>query len=144
MLTSIFNAAVNDGHCCKATVEHFIVLLCIVKGSISYSDIKTMLECCLNVILRTEYKHHAVDYMIDLLKGKQQVLIKLHSEKKKYRQESSLEYIYRLSSHSCSGLVAESLDAVWGREESNAGSWKREFNASLLSGIVNLLSVAFP
>eukprot|EP00826_Nyctotherus_ovalis_P052955 TRINITY_DN6804_c0_g1_i12.p2 TRINITY_DN6804_c0_g1~~TRINITY_DN6804_c0_g1_i12.p2 ORF type:complete len:119 (-),score=24.65 TRINITY_DN6804_c0_g1_i12:188-544(-) len=115
--------------------------MCVIKGSVDYSDMKTMLEYCLNVIFRTEYKHHAVDYMIDLLKGNQQVLIKFYSEKKKYKQESPLEYIYRLSSLSSSRLVAESLDLVWGKEESNAGSWKREFKGSLLTGIINLLSV---
>ena len=139
VITSIFNNAINYEQYNKAVIEYLISFLCIIKGFTEDSDTQLMFECCLRVIFNTEYKHYALDYTIDLLKGNQRVLVK-NFGKKKTKQEATLEYLYRLSSLSTSKFGANNLDLVWNKEK-NANMWSKKFDGKLYIGAIRLLNV---
>lgn len=138
-IISIFNASINYKQLDESIIEHIITTLCIVQECIDIVDVQPLVEFCFEIVLRTEYKDYAINYMIDLLKGKQRVLVKAFG-KKKQKQEGVLEYLYRLSSASCSKFTATNLDLIWSKEK-NENEWQKEFSKRLYTGIIKLLSV---
>jgi len=139
VITSIFNNAINYEQYNKAVIEYLIAFLCVIKGFTENIDTQLMFECCLRAIFHTEYKHYALDYAIDLLKGNQRVLIN-NFGKKKTKQETILEYLYRLSSLSTSKFGANNLDLVWNKDK-NANIWSKKFDGKLYIGAIGLLNV---
>jgi len=114
-----------------------VVMISLICQS-QIDDADTIVDLCFNLICKTIYKNYIIEFLTDLVKGKQQVFLKTRAIDKKSKQEV-IHNLYRLSSKSISRANKRNIDLVWG--ENNLNECSEDFNDVLFSGIIHLLNV---
>jgi len=100
-----------DTKCCNVTaIEHILTILCLLTD---YNDLKNDIYNQINKILMTNNAHHAIRFLLGILKDQYTIIItSRYSAGKK-----DFDYSYRLSGTSITTLSKTILETLWSKKE---------------------------